>query len=42
MRINLVFYISLLELTLKNVLVIIPDLLEENESIEFEVEDIIK
>ena len=42
MRINLVFYISLLELVPKNILVIVPDLLEENEFIKYEVEDIIK
>jgi hypothetical protein len=41
-RINLVFYVSLLELVLKNVPVIVLDLLEENESIEYEVEDIIE
>jgi hypothetical protein len=41
-RINLVFYISLLELVLKNTLVIVLELLKENKFIEYEVEDIIK
>ena len=39
--INLVFYISLLETALDNILTVILELLNENESIEYEVESII-
>jgi hypothetical protein len=42
MRINLVFYISLLELVPENTPVIVLDLLEENESIKYEVKGIIE
>jgi len=41
MRIYLIFYVVLLELVLYNVLTIILELLEENKTIEYEVEDII-
>ena len=41
-KINLVFYILLLELVLENVLTITPKLSDENEIVEYEVEDIIK
>ena len=41
-RINLVFYVSLLELVVRDILVIIPELLKENETIKYEVEDIIE
>jgi hypothetical protein len=41
-RINLLFYISLLELVPDNTLVIILELSEENEFMEYKVEDIIK
>ncbi len=40
MRINPVFYISLLEPAPQNALTIAPELAEENETIEYEVEDI--
>ncbi len=41
MRINLVFYVVLLEPAPYNVLIIILDLLDKNEIIEYEVENII-
>ncbi len=41
MRINLVFYVVLLELAPYNIPIIILDFLKENEIIEYEVEDII-
>ncbi len=41
MRINLVFYVALLELAPYNIPVIILNLLDENETIEYEVEDVI-
>ncbi len=41
MRINPVFYVALLELAPHNAPVITPDLLDKNETIEYEVEDII-
>ncbi len=42
MRINLIFYILLLELIPQNVLIIILNLSKKNEIIEYEVLDIIK
>ena len=41
MRINPVFYVLLLEPVLHNVLTIAPELLKDNKSIEYKVEDII-
>jgi len=41
MRIYLVFYVVLLELVLHNVLTIVLQLSKENETIKYEVEDII-
>ncbi len=41
MRINLVFYIVLLELVPLNILTIVLDLLEDNELIKYKVENII-
>ncbi len=41
MRINLVFYVVLLEPAPYNIPVIVLDLLNKNETIEYEVEDII-
>ncbi len=40
-RINLVFYVVLLELVPYNVPIIVLDFLEENKIIKYEVEDII-
>ena len=40
-RINLVFYILLLETVLDNILIVILELLNENESIKYKVESII-
>jgi hypothetical protein len=40
MRINPVFHISLLELAPQNTPTIAPELVGENETIEYEVEDI--
>ncbi len=41
MYINLVFYVVLLELVPYNIPIIILDLLNKNETIEYEVEDVI-
>ncbi len=41
MRINLVFYVALLEPAPYNTPIIIPDLLDKNKTIEYEVEDVI-
>ncbi len=41
MYINLVFYVALLEPVPYNTPIIVPDLSDENETIEYEVEDII-
>ncbi len=41
MRINLVFYVVLLELVPYNIPVIILDLLDENKTIKYKVKDII-
>ncbi len=40
-RINLVFYVVLLELVPYDVPIIIPDLLNKNKTIKYEVEDVI-
>ena len=40
-RINLVFYISLLKTVLDDILTVILELLNENESIDYKVESII-
>ncbi len=42
MRINPVFYISLLELVLQNVPIIAPELLDKNEDVIYEVQEILK
>ncbi len=41
MRINLVFYVVLLEPAPYNIPIIVLDLLDENKIIKYEVEDII-
>ena len=42
MRINLTFYVSLLELVVDDVPTITLELSEDNKTIKYEVEDIIK